>query len=353
MTEWVDERVPTSVVHLDVAACGRVSRAVLDTEVAHLHREAAVGGYVAQQHAAARLDEGRSTLAAMVGLQGGDVAFSDGAGTSFATLLAAWPLPRGARVGTVPSEYGANAAALQRLSTERGWRLEMLSVDPAGRIVDVPADLDLVTFPHIASQRGIVQPVDDVFATGAPILLDVAQSLGQVSVPPGCAAYVGTSRKWLCGPRGVGFAIVDPVVQEALTEPPTLAPAHGTGMLRWESQEAHIAGRVGLATAVEQWTPEAAQSARRAAAYARQVLGGVSGWTIQEPADEKSALVTLLGPDPVKAREQLLHSGFLTSAIPVSRAADMRRPVLRVSTAAWVDTDQLDRFTVVLADCTG
>ena len=254
--QWVDARTPTQVVHLDVAAAGRVSREVLDAEIAHLHGEAVFGGYVAQERADARVEGLRADLAALVGLDPDDVALLDSAGTAFATLLAGWPLPRGARIGTVPSEYGANARALRRLAGERGWRLELLPVDDLGRITDVPEGLDLVTFPQVASQRGIAQPVGDVFATGTPILLDVAQSVGQTTVPAGCAAYVGTSRKWLCGPRGVGFAVVDPVVQDALEEPPTLAPAHGTHGRRWDSQEAHVAGRVGLAVAVQQWTPE-------------------------------------------------------------------------------------------------
>lgn len=347
--EWVEARTPTAVVHLDAAAAGRPSREVLDAQIAHLHREASLGAYVAQERAAPQVDEGRATLAAMVGLGPADVAFADGGGTAFATLLAAWPLPSGARIGTVPSEYGANARLLRRLAGERGWRLVPLQVDDLGRISAVPDDLDLVTFPHVASQRGIVQPVADVFATGVPLLLDVAQSLGQTAVPPGCAAYVGTSRKWLCGPRGVGFAIVDPHVQAGLQEPPTLAPTHGTGMQRWEAQESHVAGRVGLAVAAEQWTPELLPAVHDRAAHARAALDGVAGWRVREPAQEPSGITTLVGGDPVATRAGLLQDGFLTSAVPVSRSDDLTAPVLRVSAPAWVEPAQLDALAGALA----
>ena len=339
--EWVDARTPTQSVHLDVAGAGRPSREVLDAQITHLHREASLGPYVAQEGATERIDEGRQGLAGLVGLDGGDVCFLDGGGTAFATLIAAWPLPRGARIGTVPSEYGANARALARLAQQRAWQLVPLPVDDLGRVTRVPEDLDLVTFPHIASQRGIVQPVDEVFATGTPLLLDVAQSLGQTPVPPGCAAYVGTSRKWLCGPRGVGFAVVDPHVQSALEEPPTLAPVHGTGMKRWESQEAHVAGRVGLACAVEQWTPQLLPLIHQRAGQARQLLDGVAGWSVREPVDEPSGITTLVGGDPVATRAALLERGFITSAVPTSRSDDLHRPVLRVSTAAWVEEQDL------------
>jgi pyridoxal 5-phosphate dependent beta-lyase len=346
---WVTDRVPTDVVHLDVAGAGRPSRSVLAAEIAHLQAEAQIGAYVAQARAEPAVDSGRVTLGTMVGLTGDDVCFLDGAGTAFATLLAAWPLPRGARIGTVPSEYGANARALRRLAPERGWQLELVPVDDLGRITDLPADLDLVTFPQVASQHGIAQPVEEVFAAGVPLLLDVAQSLGQVEVPPGCAAYIGTSRKWLCGPRGVGFAIVDPVVQAALVEPPTLAPTHGSGMRRWDAQEAHVAGRVGLAGAAQEWTPDVLPEIHRLAARLRSLLVEIPGWQVREPVAEPTGITTLVGGDPVATRAGLLGDGFVISAVPASRSDDLAGPVLRVSTAAWVEGGELERFARALA----
>lgn len=348
---WVDSRAPSALVHLDVAGSGRLSRAALDAEVAHLLLEAEVGGYVAQEQAAPGIDAGRAALGRLVGLSGADVCFLDGAAPAFATMLAAWPLPRKARIGYVASEFGSNARALRRLAEERGWDLELLPVDGCGRVLDVPAGLDLVTLPQVASQRGVLQPVEAVLATGIPLLLDVAQSLGQVPVPPGCAAYVGTSRKWLCGPRGVGFALVPPEVQAGLREPPTLAPTHGKGMLRWESQEAHIAGRVGLAVAAQEWSPAVGDAAVRIAAYARATLHGRGGWQVREPLDEPTALTTLEGGDPASTRRALLGHGFLTSAVPASRSDDLAGPVLRVSTAAWVSPAQIEACADALVAC--
>ena len=345
---WVDRRVPTSVVHLDAAACGRPSQAVLAAEIAHLQAEAQHGGYVAQARAEPVVAAGRAALAAMVGLTGTDACFLDSAGSAFATLLEAWSLPVGARIGLTAGEYGANARVLRRRARERGWELVALPTDSYGRVTDLPAGLDLVTFPHVASQRGIAQPVQAVLDTGVPLLLDVAQSLGQVPIPPGCAAYVGTSRKWLGGPRGVGIAMVAPAVQASLTEPPTLAPTNGDGMLRWEAQEAHIAGWVGLAVAAADWAPPVGAQAVRLAAYARSCLDGVGGWQVREPIDEPTAITTLSGGDPFATRSALLAKGLLVSAIPASRAEDLTGPVLRVSTAAWVEPGQLEALAHAL-----
>lgn len=345
---WVAARLPVDLVHLDVAACGRVSAAVLDAQTAHLTAEASQGGYVVQAAATGQVDAGRARLAGLVGLTGADLFFTAGAGPAFAVLLEAWPLPAGSRIAYTAGEYGANARVLRRLAAARGWELVLLPVDADGRVLDVPADLDLVTFPQVASQRGILQPVEDVLSAGVPLLLDVAQSLGMVAVPPGCAAYVGTSRKWLCGPRGVGFAVVDPAVQHQLAEPATLAPAHGGGAQRWEDQEAHVAGRVGLAAAAAQWSDEVGAAGVAVAAHGRRVLDGAGSWRVREPLDEPTGITTLEGGDPVVTRAALLDRGLLVSAVPASRADDLSGPVLRVSTAAWVEPAHLDALAAEL-----
>jgi pyridoxal 5-phosphate dependent beta-lyase len=349
---WIDGRLPAAVTHLDAAAAGRLSQPAFAAEVAHLRREADLGGYVAEAAAEPAVQRGRRALAGLVGLDADDVAFSDGAGTSFALLMASWPLPAGARIGTVGSEYAGNARVLHSLAAARDWTLVPLATDPDGRITDVPDGLDLVTFPQIPSQRGIAQPVEQVLATGVPLLLDVAQSLGQTAVPSGCAAYVGTSRKWLCGPRGVGFAIVAPHWQDQLAPPATLAPTMNTGMRRWEAVEGHIAGRVGLAVAAQEWEPELVEVLHQRAADTRKALAFTPGWEVLEPVDEATGITTLRPPadvDPVTTRAALLDEGLLTSAVPPSRADDMTGPVLRISTAAWVTGGDIQALAAALA----
>ena len=348
---WVEARLPAEVLHLDAAAAGRVFEAVLVAQVGHLRDEAARGAYRAQDEAEPLLRRARAGLGGLLGLTGGCVAFSDGAGTAFSTALAAWPLGRGGRVGTVASEYGPNAFSLARTAAGRGWELVALPVDGLGRVTDVPAGLDLVTFPQVASQRGVVQPVGDVLATGVPLVLDVAQALGQTDVPAGCAAYTGTSRKWLCGPRGVGFLAVDPAWHEAL-QPPVQPLPGAEGATRLDVHESHVAGRVGLAVALSEWTPALLPVVHRLAATLRRSLAGTR-WRVVEPVEERSGITTLLPPagvDPVAVRAALVARGILVSAVPASRAADLSGPVLRVSTAAWVDPADLAALAGELAD---
>ena len=351
---WIADRVPTGVLHLDVAACGRVSQAVLDAQAGHLLAEAVDGGYVAEGAASGAVAAGRDALGSMVGLTGPDVFLSESGGASFAVLMSAWPLPAGSRVGTVPSEYGGNARVLRQQAGLRGWTLVTLEVDDLGRVTDVPPGLDLLTLPQVASQRGVVQPVRDLLDVGVPVVLDVAQALGQTAVPPGAAAYVGTSRKWLCGPRGVGFAVVAPPFQPGLADPPTQGAAAYDDLRRFDAPEADIAGRVGLALAVRTWSPELPALLQAAAAAARVLLDGAGGWTVVEPVGEPTGITTLRHPtaDPFEVRAALLAEGVVVSAVPTSRSDDLDAPLLRVSTAAWVTPGDLGNAADALVRCT-
>ena len=345
---WVEDRLPTAVVHLDAAAAGRMSRSALDAQVRHLQREAEAGAYVAE--AEADLGPGRAALGALVGLTGEDVLLTSGTQDGFRTLLDAWPLPPGARVGTVPGEFGGHARMLAARAKRYGWEVVLLPVDALGRVVDVPAGLDLLTLPQVASQRGVVQPVADVLAAGVPLVLDVAQSAGHVLVPEGAAAYVGTSRKWLCGPRGVGWAAVAPSWQQQLAEAPSLTWFDQSAMARYDAPEGHVAARVAFCAAARAWSPALIPVVAAAGAAARVLLDGAGGWQVVEPVEEPTGITTLrhATADPKATRDALGAEGFLVAAVPQVRAADLDGPLLRVSTHAWVDPGQLEALAAAL-----
>jgi pyridoxal 5-phosphate dependent beta-lyase len=407
---WRSARATLAVTHLDSAAASTPSQATVAAQAAHLAAEAALGSYVAQEAAAERLAAARSTLAGLLGpaLTAGDIAFHHSATTAFTTLLTAWPLPPGARIGIVPSDFSSNWLALRARAERDGLELVDLPVSPDGRIdVDRLAAgtaaldrLSLVAFPEVPSQRGIVQPAAAVAAlcrdAGVPLLLDVAQSLGQVDVTAagatgGVTAYAGTARKWMCGPRGVGFLAVRPDFVERLGlgapsgRAARWAPDPGgrpdarqrearpwprpgetggrvvplPGVGRFAVNEPPTAAWLGFANALDEHvraSPATVRARLQALARAaRRRLDGVAGWRLGEAADAPCGIVTLLPPagvDPAAVRTRLrLEVGILVSAIDEARARDAV-PVLRVS--AHVDTTlaDLDRLADALADST-
>ncbi|TMR30034.1 ergothioneine biosynthesis PLP-dependent enzyme EgtE [Nonomuraea zeae] len=376
---WRAARRTAPPGHLDAAGCNVPSDRVLDAVVTHLRLERERGGY----RAVPGLGAPRSALAALADAGPADVAFLESGTAAMAALLGGWRLTgrragRAPRVGFPRTEYGSTLMLLRRLAARYGWEPAVLPVDGDGRMAledleaGLAAGLDLVIVSHIASHRGTVQPAREIGelcrAAGVPYVLDVCQSLGHVDVRgAGATAYVGTSRKWLAGPRGAGFLIVPgltPAMDAAApalgghlwdeAAPEGVAPLPGAA--RYESAEAAIGARIGLGTAVlEHHALGPAAVYEHLAALgrtARHVLDGAGGWRVAEPLDEPSALVTLRPPPGDTAERAAARAGtasLLVSVVPTARAPlDLREPVLRVSPPPGTPAETLQALARVL-----
>ena len=367
---WRAARPQRAVVHLNSAACSRQSEQVLDAVGRHARHEAEVGAHVAEAMAEGLLQQGRSVLAGLVGMAAADVAFTESASASVRTLFDRWRLPAGTRVGVLPGEYWHNLAVLH----DRGLVPVVLPADDLGRadlagvervLADDPPALLHVTL--VASHRGVVQPgrelADLCRAAGVPLVLDVAQALGHVDCDLGADVAYAPARKWLAGPRGVGFLVMRPRITTQLTPvlPPALFDDGGVGVdhARWyESADAHVAGRVGLVLALGEHLaagPERVRARLSALGRAtRERLDGRGGWTVVEPLDSPTAITTLRPPDgvDVRATAARLHTdaGVLVTPVGRERARqELTGPVLRVSPHLDATLDDLDVLAAALA----
>ncbi|HEX4814633.1 MAG TPA: ergothioneine biosynthesis PLP-dependent enzyme EgtE [Nonomuraea sp.] len=341
--------------HLDAAGCNVPSDRAHDAVLAHLRRERERGGYAAEPD----LTPARTALAALAGAAPSDVAFLESGTAAMAALLGGWRLPPGSRVAHARAEYGSTLMLLHRLAADRGWTLVELPADDDSRLDPdalrslLSAGLDLVTVPHIASHRGVLQPAREIGAlcraAGVPLVLDACQSFGHVDVTGvGATAYVGTSRKWLAGPRGAGFLIVPGLTPDMDAPAPSLrghtwtpgAPVTPVpGALRYEGAEGSIAARIGLGLAAAEHLalgPPAVHACLAALGRtAREILDGAGGWRATEPPNEPTGIITLRPPPgdtATSAHARATNAGLLTGITPVARAPlDLHEPLLRVS----------------------
>jgi hercynylcysteine S-oxide lyase len=349
---WRERRPPAQRVHLDTAAAGRSSVATLRATAAHAEREAVVGAYVAQAEAQPVLAEGRAELARLLGVPAAGLAFVQSAETALASLLAVWPLRPGDTVAVVPSEWGPNLHAF----AERGLRVTGLGIDDKGAAdlaalerrlaADPPAAVHLV---QVTSHRALVQPVAQAAAlcraAGVPLWVDAAQALGHVDTACGADVVYATSRKWLTGPRGVGLMGIaercwDRLRVSASDLVASMRPAGASPVWLLEAGEAHVAGWVGLCTAVREFVQAGPalvwQRLASVGWQTRETLAGLPGWTVVGPADSPSAITALRaagGQDIAATRERLLAEyGIVTTAGAVTRAPlEMTEPLLRIS----------------------
>jgi hercynylcysteine S-oxide lyase len=358
---WRQRRPPTEILHLDTAAAGRSSRAILAATAAHAEREAVTGAYVAAAEAGPVLAEGRAALGLLLGVPAAGVAFVPSAEAALGALLAIWPLREGGVVAVARCEWGPNLDAF----AARGLRITEIGSHGDGAVdlaalerLLAAAPPAIVHLTQVTSHRGLVQPVAAAAAlcraAGVPLWVDAAQALGHADTACGADAIYATSRKWLTGPRGVGVVgmterwwgdlRVNASQLERSARPPDSSP-----LWLLSATEANVAAWVGLCTAVaEHLTAGPARIWARLAEVGRQTreaLAGLPGWAVADPVDAPSAIVALRaanGQDIAATRARLLSEhGIVTTAGSVFRAPrDMTEPLLRIS--PHVDCTQED-----------
>jgi pyridoxal 5-phosphate dependent beta-lyase len=343
------------VLHLQAAACARPSAATLEAEIAHLRLEAERGGYVAERLAEETLSALRADLGSLLGIDPDGVALVDSATSALAALLRDWPLPETGRVALAPSEWGPNIAAFGHRGLTPMW----LDVDAHGR-VDVDAldrrlredPPDLVQLTHVAAHRGLVQPVAAALEAcrrhAVPLWVDAAQAIGHVDCAHGADVAYAPGRKWLRGPRGVGLVAVAERHREALRG----------GVAGMKPDDAHVAGRIGLANAVRELL-----DADPAPVFARLADGGralraavadLPGWALMDAPGTDAAIVSLrptAGADVAETRQRLYddHAVLATAAEPWRAPRDMTEPLLRFAPHLDVTHGDIERLAGALA----
>ncbi|UYP19884.1 aminotransferase class V-fold PLP-dependent enzyme [Rhodococcus sp. Z13] len=371
-------------VFLDSAGSSLPPTPVLETVIAHLRREAEVGGYVAADERLDDLAAVKTSLGRLFDVPASSIALTDSASRAWTSFFYAVPLLPGDRILLSQAEYAANAiAALQRAKTT-GASVEVIPSDASGRI-DVDAlrgmldeRVKLVSVVHAPTNGGLVNPVREVadaaHAVGALVLLDACQSVGQlpVVVPElEVDALSGTGRKWLRGPRGTGFLYVRPRLITELE--PAVLDLHGATWTapeayelapdasRFELWETDVAGRLGLGAAVDYLLGLGVDAVTEAIAYRaghlRDGLADIDGVTVHDLGVQRSGIVsfTVDGVDPVAVRDALAErSVTVTVSRRSSTLLDMSArelaAVVRASPHYFVSPADVDRFLAHVHD---
>jgi selenocysteine lyase/cysteine desulfurase len=209
-------------VHLNNAGASLMPSMVKDAITSHLGREVLEGGYEAADAAAQTIAEAYMDLARLVGATPKEIAIVPSATHAFAQALSAFDFASGDVILTSSDDYISNQLMYLSLAKRRGVRV-VRAPDAPGGGVDVDA-FDallrkerprLAALTWVPSNSGLVQPAAAVGArcraAGVPYLLDACQAVGQIPVDVedlGCDYLSTTGRKFLRGPRGIGFLVV-------------------------------------------------------------------------------------------------------------------------------------------------
>ena len=277
--EWLDTvRADTPgtnhVVHFNNAGSALPTTATVEAVTAHVRREAEIGGYEAVREAASRLDSVYVSLAALISADAEHIAVVENATRAWDMAVYGFPFRRGDRVLTARAEYASSAIALLQLQRRHGIEIVLVDDDEDGQISlahleqELAAGAVMMALTHVPTNGGLINPAEAVGALcrqfGVFYVLDACQSVGQLPIDVeaiGCDVLSATSRKYLRGPRGMGFLYASDQALRTI-EPPFL-DLHAatwtsvdsyeirTDAKRFENWETNYAAKLGLGVAVD------------------------------------------------------------------------------------------------------
>ncbi|HKO05130.1 MAG TPA: aminotransferase class V-fold PLP-dependent enzyme [Candidatus Acidoferrales bacterium] len=326
-----------SVIHLNNAGASLMPQSVLRAVTAHLERESQLGGYESSDAVAAEGEAAYAHVARLVGAHPRNIAIVENATVAFFKALAAFDFQPGDVILTTRNDYISNQLAYLSLAQRRGVQVRRAEdlpeggVDPQsvrellrGRGVSSNAGgratgrVRLLAVTWVPTNSGLIQPVEALGAiaeeAGVPYLVDACQAVGQLPVDVArlrCDYLSATARKFLRGPRGIGFLYVSdralargdfPLLVDMRGADWTSADAFALvpDARRFENWEFAYCLVLGLGEAaryaLEVGIEQGGRRARELAADLRARLAPLPGYRVLDRGAELAALVTVEVP---------------------------------------------------------
>ena len=374
----------SQVLHFNNAGASLMPQVVLDAQVAHLQREAAIGGYESKAEAMDAIEGSYASIARLLNCRAEEIALMENATVAWHAAFLSLPWQEGDRILTAEAEYASNYISYLKLARQKGVQVERVPSTAAGDL-DVAAlermiddQVRLIAVTHVPTNGGLVNPAAEIGriakAHNILFLLDACQSAGQLDLDVqaiGCDLLSATGRKYLRGPRGSGFLYVRKERLEEI-EPPVLDlhSAHWVAPERYEMRpdarrfenwEFNYAAVLGLGAAVDYalaWgMPEIERRVVALAADVRTALAEVPGVTVQDIGTRKCGICTFtherLDAATISARlrAQAINTSVSDPNSTLLDATARGLPDLVRASVHYFNTDEeIDRFCRALRE---
>jgi len=373
-------------IHLNNAGAALMPEPVLKACRDHLTQEATHGGYEAAAEAETALEDTYDAVAALLQCHRDEVAIMENATRAWDMAFYSLSFDEGDRILTSEASYASNYLAFLQQARRTGAVIDVIPRNDAGSI-DLHALEDriddrtaLIALTHVPTNNGLVNPAAEVGrlarAAGVPFLLDACQSAGQLTLDVnamGCDMLSATSRKYLRGPRGMGFLYVRQALIETM-EPPIidLHAATWTGpdtytlradARRFETWEKNYAAQLGMRAAIRYALDLGLDAIRdvvqERAAQLRGLLADVPAVTVRDTGAVQSGIVTFtVDGQPAAAVQQALRTQRIKVSVspPSSTLLDATRrslpPLVRASVHYYNTDDELGTLQQALFSLT-
>jgi len=209
------------VIHFNNAGCSLPVQSQLDAIYDYLREESMTGGYLMQSKHQQEINLFYQRAAQLINAQTDEIAITGNASEAFNHILYALPFEKGDVIITSEIEYSNNFINYIHLKNSRGIEIQMIRNLPNGDFDIMSLEkaisdkVKLIAVTHVPTSSGVVAAVAAIGAIAKKhdilYLVDACQSIGQLPFDVeeiGCDFASATARKYLRGPRGLGFLYV-------------------------------------------------------------------------------------------------------------------------------------------------
>lgn len=365
-------------IHLNNAGAALMPRPVIDAVYDHLARETMMGGYEAEDHAAEAVNHAYRSVAGIVGSEPDNIAMVENATVAISQALSAFDFNENDTIITTRVDYSSNQIMLLNLARRFGVtvvRAEDLpkgGVDPNSvRELIKKHNPKLMLMSWIPTHMGLIQDAESVSEicreSDTPLVLDACQAVGQIPIDVknlGCDFLAATSRKFLRGPRGIGFLYVsDRMLEDGIA--PLFPDTHGArwveenkfelqdGAKRFENWESPVSLKLGMGRAAEYALDTGLETIMNRsfslADAAREKLQNIAGVSVLDRGVDRCAIVSIgldawQGDEIVhKLRERNVNTSAASRTASVIDMDKMQyNSILRISPHYYNTMEEID-----------
>lgn len=219
--------------HLNSAGSSLPPASVIDAIHNYLKLESITGGYETSAMKAQEIEGFYTSLAELLNCESHNIAHASSATEAYSKALSSIPFKKDDVILTTDFDYASNQIAFLFLQKKHGVKVIRAANTSKGG-VDVDSvkalikkyDPKLVAVTHVPTNTGLVQSVEAIgkicHKKEILYLVDACQSAGQLPLDVEkirCDFLSATFRKFMRGPRGIGFLYVSDKVLDKNFEP--------------------------------------------------------------------------------------------------------------------------------------
>ncbi|WP_319939875.1 aminotransferase class V-fold PLP-dependent enzyme [Xenorhabdus littoralis] len=218
-------------VHMNTAGSGIIHASTHEIMKDYLFSEFKIGSYETELKNETILNnEVYNNCSRLINCNPEDVALFTSATDAWVNMIRMLHIKEGTEIWISDSEYAANIIYFSFLSTKYNLKIRRIpscsnfTLDLEWMRNNLSDNVSIVSVTHMPSCCGIINPVEeigDILKNKDVIyIVDACQSIGQLPIDVKkiqCDILTGASRKFISGPRGVGFAFVSKKLSNRLS----------------------------------------------------------------------------------------------------------------------------------------